>query len=57
LASRGPAGLADVAQRWADAAGREQLLAAARAVEGEPSLLGMSAHLMVVGRRPSIAMG
>jgi SAM-dependent methyltransferase len=49
--------LADVAQRWADAAGREQLLAAARAVEGEPSLLGMSAHLMVVGRRPSIAMG
>ena len=48
--------LSDVAARWADPAAREPLLAAARAVEREPSLLGMSAHIMVVGRRPSGGM-
>ena len=36
---------------WADAANREYIIAAARAVETEPSLLGVSAHLMAVGRR------
>jgi hypothetical protein len=45
-----------VAARWAEPGGREQLLVAARAVEHEPSLLGLSAHLMVVARRPAAAM-
>jgi ubiquinone/menaquinone biosynthesis C-methylase UbiE len=36
--------LADVAARWADPAAREHLLAAARAVEGEPTLLGVRPH-------------
>jgi len=48
----GPARLLpDVEERWADAGRRERLLSAARAVEREPSLLGMSAHLLAVARR------
>lgn len=35
-----------------DAADRERLLWAARVVESEPSLLGLSPHLLAVGRRP-----
>ena len=42
--------LQDFEAAWADAARRGPLLAAARAVESEPSLLGASAHLMAVGR-------
>lgn len=44
--------LPDVDARWADPARRARLLAAARAVEREPSLLGASAHLLALGRRP-----
>ena len=40
---------------WADAANREHIVAAARAVETEPSLLGASAHIMAVGRKESIS--
>jgi SAM-dependent methyltransferase len=48
----GPAWLVgDVETRWADPHRRERLLAAARAVEREPSLLGVSAHLLAVARR------
>ena len=36
---------------WADAANREHIVAAARAIETEPSLLGVSAHLMAVGKK------
>jgi ubiquinone/menaquinone biosynthesis C-methylase UbiE len=36
--------------RWADAASREHLLYAARAVEHERSLLGVSPHILAVGR-------
>lgn len=36
---------------WADAANREHIVAAARAVETEPSLLGVSAHIMALGRK------
>jgi SAM-dependent methyltransferase len=36
--------------RWADPQRRERLLAAARAVEREPTLLGLSAHLLAVAR-------
>lgn len=48
--------LPDVAARWANPIGREHLLMAARAVEREPSLLGVSAHMMTVGRRPEPGM-
>jgi ubiquinone/menaquinone biosynthesis C-methylase UbiE len=43
--------LADVAQRWADPGWRQHLMMAARAVEREPSVLGVAAHIMTVGRR------
>jgi hypothetical protein len=43
--------LPDVEVRWKDDGRRERLLAAARAVEREPSLLGLSAHLVAVARR------
>jgi ubiquinone/menaquinone biosynthesis C-methylase UbiE len=36
---------------WDDAPNREHIVAAARAVESEPSLLGVSAHLMAVARK------
>jgi ubiquinone/menaquinone biosynthesis C-methylase UbiE len=36
---------------WDDPARRERLLAAVRAVEREPSLLGLGPHLMVIARR------
>jgi len=39
-------------RRWADPAFRETALAATRAVEAEPSLLGVSAHLLAIARRP-----
>jgi SAM-dependent methyltransferase len=38
-------------ERWGDPAWRERILEATRRVEGEPSLLGASAHLMAVARR------
>lgn len=44
--------LPDLPRRWADPTLRAQLLWAARAVEREPSLLGASAHIMTLGRRP-----
>ena len=40
------------ARRWADPAGRERLLALLRALETEPTLLGVSPHLLAVARRP-----
>jgi SAM-dependent methyltransferase len=49
LGIEGPGWLLDAA--WADRARREAVLFAARAVEREPSLLGLSAHLLAVGRR------
>jgi len=53
LGVEGPGGwLADVEARWADPARREQMLTAARWLEAEPSLLGASAHLLAISRRP-----
>jgi SAM-dependent methyltransferase len=37
---------------WADADRRAQVVAAARAVEHEPSVLGVSPHVLAVARRP-----
>jgi len=42
--------LPDFEAAWADPSRRQALLAAARAIEAEPSLLGASAHLMAVAR-------
>jgi SAM-dependent methyltransferase len=44
--------LPDLDERWKDQERREMLLQVARALESEPSVLGCSAHLMVIGRRP-----
>jgi ubiquinone/menaquinone biosynthesis C-methylase UbiE len=47
----GPAWLLpDLEQRWADGEERERLLQAARAVEREPTLLGIHPHLLAVAR-------
>jgi ubiquinone/menaquinone biosynthesis C-methylase UbiE len=43
--------LGDFERRWSDAAWRERLLGAARAVEQEPAIIGLSAHLLAVGTR------
>ncbi len=47
--------LPDLAARWANPARRREILAAARAVESEPSLLGFHAHLLAIGRVPPAA--
>jgi SAM-dependent methyltransferase len=44
--------LPDIERRWANPAERERLLQAARDVEREPTLLGLPAHLLAVGRKP-----
>jgi SAM-dependent methyltransferase len=46
--------LPDLNERWSDPERREMLLRVARALESEPSIVGSSAHLMVVGRKPSM---
>ena len=43
--------IADFDQRWADPAQRADLMAIARALESEPSILGASAHLLGLGRK------
>ncbi len=45
--------LRHLADRFATAEGRETILFAARAIEGEPSLLGLSSHLIAVARADS----
>jgi len=40
-----------LASRWENPADRELILFAARAVESEPTLLGLSAHLLLVARK------
>lgn len=42
--------LPQLADQWAGPEGRETILEAARSVESEPSLLGLSAHLIAVTR-------
>lgn len=44
--------LPDLGERWATPEGREVILLSARQVEAEPSLLGLSAHLIAVTRKP-----
>lgn len=52
LAIEGPGWLArDFDDLWTDQAQRARLLEAIRKVEREPSILGVSAHIMAVGRK------
>ena len=54
LGVEGPAWLLpDLERRWADEAERERLIETARAVEREPTLLGIHPHLLAVARRPA----
>jgi len=41
-------------EHWSDPDRREQMLFAARAVESEPSLSGLSSHMLVVGTKPQV---
>jgi SAM-dependent methyltransferase len=43
--------LSDFDERWADPRKREDLLRVARALEGEVSIVGLSAHLLAVGTK------
>ena len=40
-----------LAARWDEPEARDLILFSARAVESEPTLLGLSAHLLVVARK------
>jgi hypothetical protein len=44
--------VSQLGERWASPEDKETILFSARAVESEPSLLGLSAHLIAVTRRP-----
>lgn len=44
--------LPDLVERWNDPDRREIILQVARVLESEPSVIGCSAHLIVVGRKP-----
>lgn len=53
LPVEGPAWLAkDFDERWRDEARRERLLTLARKTEGDQTLLGVSLHLLAIGRKP-----
>jgi SAM-dependent methyltransferase len=55
LGVEGVAGwFANVFERWDDPESRAAILATARAVESDPSLIGASTHLLMVARRPTI---
>jgi len=42
----------DFEARWKDPALRDDMIAVARALEAEPSMIGVSAHLIASGRKP-----
>jgi hypothetical protein len=46
--------LADFEVRWADAALRKDILYVAHSLESERSILGVSAHLLGIGRKPGL---
>jgi len=54
LAVEGPGWLVpDFDARWHDEQRRQQLLAAIAYIEREPSMIGVSAHLLAIARRPA----
>ena len=44
--------LPDLVERWNDPERRAAVLHIARLLEAEPAVLGCSAHLLAVGRKP-----
>ena len=46
--------LGDFERRWQDPALRRDMLDVAAALEREPSVIGASAHLLGIGRKPSV---
>jgi ubiquinone/menaquinone biosynthesis C-methylase UbiE len=54
LGVEGPGWLffSDFEARWADTALRKDMIDVARALEAEPSIMGASAHLLGLGRKP-----
>jgi len=48
--------LPDLVERWNDPERRDILIQTARALEAEPAVLGWSAHLLAVGRKPLTEM-
>ena len=49
---QGPAWLLqNLEEQWADASHRERLLHIARSLENEPSVIGVSAHIMAIARK------
>jgi ubiquinone/menaquinone biosynthesis C-methylase UbiE len=46
--------LDDFLERWNDEERRSMIIETARALESEPSTIGCSAHLIVVGRKPDL---
>jgi hypothetical protein len=52
LAIEGPGWLArDFERLWSDPAQRERILEVVRKVEKEPSVMGVSSHIMAIGRK------
>lgn len=49
--------LPDLAERWADPRRRDDLLRLARQLQSEPSVLGISAHLLTVARNAATGSG
>jgi hypothetical protein len=45
--------LPDLADRWVDPERRNALRHVAQLLEAEPSVLGCSAHLLAIGRKPA----
>ena len=43
--------IADFDTRWEDPAQRAELMTLARALESEPAMLGVSAHLLAIARK------
>ncbi|WP_414588411.1 hypothetical protein [Scytonema sp. PCC 10023] len=55
LAIEGPGWLLqNFSQHWNESSRRQRLLEAIRWIETEPSMLGMSAHIMVVARKDAV---
>ena len=44
--------LPQLAERWEDDADRQRILWAAKVIESEPSLIGLSAHLLAIAAKP-----
>ena len=56
LGIEGPSGmLSNFDERWSDVRQRDDMVRVAKLLEAEPSLLGMSPHILAVARKPTAA--